>query len=541
MKKVYLFLSLFIFCATMCCISCSQQKISNHLRSVEQIINDKPDSALVLLGCIDCGQLHRKERAQFDLLYAMALDKNYIDTTDVSIIEPAIAYFRNHRDNNRLVASLYYQGRIQQNAGNYSSAAVSFAEAEGLISHCKDKMLKARLYMEISNNYGYTFNNPEALNYSRKALDVVKQEQISSYLPRMTYHYACALASDKQLDSAICIFDSLYVSSFNDEDLKYLCLKRGTLYKTLLHSAPPFDLKKDFEAALSKDTPFDSDGYCAYAYVLGRCGEADKADEIFLQLRESGIEGQQASMTWESDLAAINGNYKKAYQLLDGTLSYQDSIVRHTLQQSLSRTQKDYFQTKLTETEREQQIERLTFVVTTMTVLLFLIVFTFLFYSAFKRQLEKERESKSKIEALTDSLKSLEKEATTTLSSFRKRYLSKMFRPLGQLYSDYQFHLQHGDDIKLCRKQLLETLEDINIEKDDGWFENILNVETEGLPTRFKASFPNIKKEEYRLFCFYLAGFDATTISIIGKIPSQNAVYARKSRLRKMITDAEIP
>lgn len=67
------------------------------MNDIETYIQTRPDSALTVLSQIDTSSLHNpKERAQFALLYAIALDKNYIDTIDIGVIRPAAEYYSKH-------------------------------------------------------------------------------------------------------------------------------------------------------------------------------------------------------------------------------------------------------------------------------------------------------------------------------------------------------------------------------------------------------------------------------------------------------------
>lgn len=67
------------------------------MNGIETYIQTRPDSALAVLSQIDTSSLRQpKERAQFALLYAIALDKNCIDTTDVCVIRSAVEYYLIH-------------------------------------------------------------------------------------------------------------------------------------------------------------------------------------------------------------------------------------------------------------------------------------------------------------------------------------------------------------------------------------------------------------------------------------------------------------
>ena len=69
-------------------------------------------------------------------------------------------------------------------------------------------------------------------------------------------------------------------------------------------------------------------------------------------------------------------------------------------------------------------------------------------------------------------------------------------------------------------------------------FENKVNLRMDDIMNSFRKDYPNLKEPDYRLICFFFAGFDATTIHIISGLPSVAAVYMRKTRLKQMINES---
>ena len=56
--------------------------------------------------------------------------------------------------------------------------------------------------------------------------------------------------------------------------------------------------------------------------------------------------------------------------------------------------------------------------------------------------------------------------------------------------------------------------------------------------TRFRQDFPGRPETDYRLMSFVIAGFDATTVTLLLNMPSAGAAYTRKSRLKQTIAAA---
>ena len=102
------------FVLAICLFSCTSH--SEHwetLAQVESYIEERPDSALSVLGRIDASELSdREEMARYALLYSMALDKNYIDTTTFDVLQPAIDYYIEHGTPDEQLRTYYYQGNL---------------------------------------------------------------------------------------------------------------------------------------------------------------------------------------------------------------------------------------------------------------------------------------------------------------------------------------------------------------------------------------------------------------------------------------------
>ena len=168
MKRYIIILIVFLSLA-----SCT--KHSEHwetLAQVESYIEERPDSALVVLQAIDTDELaNDEERAKHALLLSMALDKNYIDKTDFEVLQPAIDYYEDNGSATDKLRTYYYQGRIYQNAGNDAMAMEAFVKALSKGSQSNDILTKARTHFAQSNIYYdlYDFDNFIATNKSAAA------------------------------------------------------------------------------------------------------------------------------------------------------------------------------------------------------------------------------------------------------------------------------------------------------------------------------------------------------------------------------------
>ena len=144
-SRIAITVSLIAFCLN----SCTWIKTKHVLTTAETLMADCPDSALSILIDIDSSVLRtRPMQAKHALLLSMALDKNYIDIADDSIISIAYNYYQNHPTKREKMLYFYYSGVVKQNAGNTIRAAIDFNQALSLAKELNDKIMPigAKMY-----------------------------------------------------------------------------------------------------------------------------------------------------------------------------------------------------------------------------------------------------------------------------------------------------------------------------------------------------------------------------------------------------------
>lgn len=144
-------------------VSCDNRQTKSLLQDVETYIQERPDSALRVLRKVDSLTLNTKAlRARYSVLFAMALDKNYIDTTALSILEPTVAYYERLGSPQDKMLSCYYLGRIYANRKDYPNAVIFYSQALRE-SSADDYYHKGLAYEALANAYSASFNTEEEL------------------------------------------------------------------------------------------------------------------------------------------------------------------------------------------------------------------------------------------------------------------------------------------------------------------------------------------------------------------------------------------
>ena len=173
MESKCVFRMLAVVCgAAVLMLSCSEneQETARRLEEVASFVEERPDSAMVILDTMGRERLKTKSlRASHALLLAMARDKNRIDDVTDSVIAPAVSWYRRHGSADERLLMNYYRGRIAMNAGDYEAAMEWFVKAERCGKSSHDMMCLGRLRGAKSAVYNHLFDSESVIREERKA------------------------------------------------------------------------------------------------------------------------------------------------------------------------------------------------------------------------------------------------------------------------------------------------------------------------------------------------------------------------------------
>ena len=145
-------------------LSCGNKDIDNILSSAEARLDSIPEIALEILQTVDRNELtSRRLKARHALLHSIALDKNYIDLADDSIIAPAVEYYRNHGNLQTRFKCHYYEARIYENAGDLDNALLACSKAEALDTAKVDAGLLCLFYAMKGRIYDTAWRSDEEI------------------------------------------------------------------------------------------------------------------------------------------------------------------------------------------------------------------------------------------------------------------------------------------------------------------------------------------------------------------------------------------
>ena len=540
-------------------VSCDNRQTKSLLQDVETYIQERPDSALRVLRKVDSLTLNTKSlRARYSLLFAMALDKNYIDTTALSILEPTVAYYERLGSPQDKMLSCYYLGRIYANRKDYPNAVIFYSQALRE-SSADDYYHKGLAYEALANAYSASFNTEEELRNAILAHDCFDKIRVKN-LALSRYKIAQAYHNNEQFDLADSLYSSVYSGLDSTSKLAFYAME-DQVSNDLQREGP--DVERDLrllEYVAEHRGNLTLTSYYEYAYLLLLIGNKSTAENILSQLSE--IDESVETMEIRYRIAKYEEHDKEALTLLKGLLLYQNDVVKKQLAQSVFKAQSDYYRLTAEVSEQKSTIANQRSVI----ILIASLMMAGLLYIVFmKRKTALIREKDRLAQAVEESerlletvrnrakqekeerdkdifdLKSRNERERDKIKELRDMYVSlyqKRFYEIGKYYDAASSHRLESIKEKAYHDVISSTqalFEEIaSGSEGQKKFEARINADLDDIVSKIRSDFPKLKDDDIRFICYLIVGFDTSTISFLMDISKEN-VRVKKHRLREKL------
>lgn len=540
-------------------VSCDNRQTKSLLQDVETYIQERPDSALRVLRKVDSLTLNTKSlRARYSLLFAMALDKNYIDTTALSILEPTVAYYEKFGSPKDKMLSYYYLGRIYSNRKDYPNAVIFYSQALRESSEY-DYYHRGLIYAASADAYNASFNDEEELRNTILAYECFekigdKDLDLSLYKVAQAYH------NNERFDVA----DSLYslVYSGKDSTSRLALYAMEDLVSNDLYQEKQ-DVERDLELleyVAEHRGNLSLESYYEYAYLLLLAGKESEAENILSQLSNREANGKTMEIRYR--IAECKGQNEEALALLKSMLSHQNDVVKKKLAQSVFKAQSDYYRLTAEVSEQKSTISNQRSIIILITGLM-IIALLYVIFMKRKSTLirEKDRltqaveeserlletvrnranEEKSEREKDILDLKSRNEREQDKIKDLREMYVAlyqKRFSEIGKYYDAASSHRLESIKEKAYHDVISSTqalFEEIaSGSEGQKKFEARINADLDDIVSKIRSDFPKLKDDDIRFICYLIVGFDTSTISFLMDISKEN-VRVKKHRLREKL------
>lgn len=534
---------IFIIAITLCLMACAKHSEHwNKLAHVESFINESPDSALNVLRDIDTDELTGDEEvARHALLLSMALDKNYINETDDSLISIAKDYYEDTNDIKNQFLSLYYYGRVLYNRGDYSDAIVVYTTAESLLNEIEDDYLAGLLYTQFGEIYRQVYDHSKSLNAYQTAYKHYSAAGLEHHKAYALHDIGAAYGNLDEFDRAVDNFNIALSLAYDlgDQDLEMICCQNLLMLYDMTYA---YEECSDIAEDLT--TKFDEEFYSpkclgSLASYYAASQEFGRAEEYLNRAWEKTADiGDTIDMSFKSaNTMKLMGRTDEAMRYFENGVQLQNRELQRALKQPIVSAQKEYFQSQAEfNAYRLKKDRQIYFTIFIIFVLILVVVIMYVSHKIVAKNVEINRYMEA-MQSLEQSLftKSM---ATDSMAEQISHLFESQFSLIDKLSSTY--YETHGTkrDKEAIYNQVHSEIEKLQTNKRYiQQLEDIVNKHKGNVMQLLRESMPEFSEMDHRLLCFLYAGFSAKAISVFTG-DSVGNIYMRKSRLKAKIAQS---
>ena len=541
-----------------CLVACSRNtNISPLLKEAEGYMNERPDSALLLLDSITHREdMSKEQNALWCLLYTQAQDKNRIEHTSDSLIQIAVNYYEKTDREDRKMLAYYYCGNVFYDLNDALQAQDYYLKAYKVGKNLDEPYWLGRLCANLGTLYIYQELYQPALDFQKEAAGYFLQDEDTVSLSMALRNIARIYVCENQLNSAITYYSKALPYTSGSHAL-YISNELADAYGRVGEYG-----KGVFYARQASALTQTTDDSCLVSLTLGDLFLKQRIiDSAYHYLsfcrRSTNVYTLKDTYHSLSQLEKYRGNLQTCLFFLEQYETLRDSVEKQPYKESLSRLQNmyDYQHVEKEKESYRQEADRKTnylyrFLGITFFFLLLVVCIVFYLF----------KEKKKKEEQLNQSLRLQEQKYRDS-----QQYLAERNATIAELSRKAEV----ADDLKMQLDMMLEVVNkkiagdtsgsigctqtfftsDIyeGICKEwkkldcEQWLEIVKWIDHVLYPNftyKIKMVYPSISEVELQVCCLTKLDIPVSRIAVLLSMTSQ-AVSLNRKRLYKKLTQQE--
>lgn len=533
-----------IFILTFLCFfivitSCQQQsvKIEPVLQKAEVLLEQHPDSALVLLEEIPNPQsLKKLLYYRYFLLQIQAKDKSYRDITSDTLIFDIQKFYDTKDGAEQAALASFYCGRIRQEQGRHEEALEIYLDAGEYLTQSDNNNLKGLLQSAIGSIYYEQLLKEKAIKHYKIAKNYFNQaENHKNEISVSNMVGNCLLILGKTDSAFIYYNDALALADSIEINQEQTVVREGlgVAYRELEKYGQAIHF---FKQAMTFSS--DSLNNAKLAANLARVYELQNKNDsaiYYLQKALTYFSGEQHSYlkaniyaTW-STIAKKEKNYAEALDKYKLYNKYLAQIINDNKNNTIIEIEAKYNFQLIDSQNKQLLVGRQRMLIYFLSLLLFCVVLILWFFRRTVMREKELREAERKIVQMKEMVsKHYEKE-----NSFR----NVLIRHTEILKKTALLEGYLNENEKRKGKQWLNKFNEIVYgEQNLNWevlYENLNNTGN-GILERLRKRLPQLDNSEFRICCLFYIGFNNTEIALILNYKI-NTVEVKKCTIRKKL------
>ncbi|MBQ5573578.1 MAG: tetratricopeptide repeat protein [Bacteroidaceae bacterium] len=527
---------------------------NNTMRSLEQLetrIDHVPDLVLHELSSMDGTIKWGEARALHALLTVRAQDKCDLLTGNDSLITIATNYYSKHGNPERRLFAHIYAGRVYSAAGNSQKAIELYTEALKYKDQTDNYYALGLLYSDIAKEYSWAYDYAQAIENMEKSLNYYGQagkerHQILAKSSLGLYY----LNSNNYVEAERYLTEVLAWGELNDDEY-FVKNTLGDLCSLYDETRNYEKLSKIYTAYPLEKLEQNSRNYGIASFYYIQQNNPEQANELLQKAWDLSKTPTDTSFLWHREYKINNnlGDYKNALINFKHLFYYHDSLLGKTLQQPLLKAQRDYYQSELQLSEIKNQNRRLTIVLLSFSTLLIFFIPWFIYKNRVRMREDRIREHVDALNELRYKLSKKDEQMNETVQALQTQKsnartleikLSELFheqyKMLNDLCATYYANSKNKNKIVQEFESVVEGFSGNDYFK----LEELINKYKNDVIFLLRRELPNFKENDYKLICYFCAGFSIKTISVITK-KKEDTLWVYKGRLIKKILESDAP
>ena len=512
------------------------------LDQAEAMMNAAPDTALALLDSIDSQRLGRADNARYALLRSQALDKNFIDITNDSLISIAVDYYKHSHNNLYKGMAYFYLSRIYENGGRYEEAIANSVQAEEALSHTDDYYMQALVLANRGDIYVEQYKLDEAIELRKQA--IIYYEKCNNRVNLAYTHLR--LSKLLMIEYPDSVLQHLEIAKFIGEALN----NEELLFAVENHRASYYDYIKEFDKAIFalneamkqyQSYKLGADDYYLLCRIYYNVGKPDSAlyylDNYVAPSAKTYSDYKTLSL-FRSKIYYAKNDLTNAYQQQKKYIKYLTRSGLWAQDSSVKELEKKYRTQQLRqESELLKARNQLHTIVSSLAIgIVILLIYLY------RRQ---RQMSIAQYYQLHES-------AQKSVAAMQQQYDA-----IQQQLNRQMSQKQQSDNALLARIDMLKTIIDLSdiyeSNKDEFYkrcrsYMNLCNTNKHSfvkdireIASLYKPGFveillnryPGLNDDEIDFACLTMLGFDSNQLRILFNHNHVQSTYGKRTRLRK--------
>lgn len=532
-KLLYVFL-LFALCV----VGCSR-KVDSRLVLADSLVENRPDSAYVILRSVNPDSLSGGEnRALYSLLMSQAMYKCNVRAKNDSLINIAVDYYKSTDNRANYARSLLFKGAVLYEMGEKEEALRFYKQAESVADTSNYDFI-GYVNLRMAEVYTYSYiQNQEHIPKFRKAL--------SNYKKSGNTKYQLSCLSGLSSSFRVHNMDSAYYYMDIMADLARTVGDSVKLYMALATKARAYESENKNREAIAIGRPasrfqekiplvanVDYDLCCAYAKI----GNLDSALFFFRKLPTENLSDRDRlqRLMAETEIALAQNDYKSAFYYNDHSSKLADTIIENARQVELFETEKRFDRQQLLLQTVSLKREK-TFAYFIVAVIAVILLFGWIYWLKRKAKLREQQLLIEQLQTVVSTSRNIINDKSQD-AMMLQGILSQVIDNIRYFIDlSHRYNQQPGIFFNKFKERIKKTRL-----PDDFWkdFQYFVNSKYGNILSRLKERCPDLSDDELHIVGLMCCGYSYIEIAICMGYTNPNYVSTKKLRISKKLGISE--